>query len=53
LARRADMNRKEIQVLFVAAPEMEPYIDGLGVLVPMPTHPSRVAETVSRMLGAS
>jgi len=53
LARRAHMNRKEIQVLFVAAPEMERFTDGLGVLVPMPTHPSNISETVASMLGVA
>ena len=50
LARLAHMNRREIHVLFVAAPEMEQYTDGLGMLVATPTCTSKIAEAAARML---
>ena len=50
LARRAHSNRREIQVLFTASPEMRPYVDGLGSFLPMPASPFTVADAVNRML---
>src|ERR1700722_14183884 len=50
LAQWAHTNHRQIQVLFVAAPEMQAYIDGLGVLVPTPTSPTVVVDTVTQLL---
>jgi DNA-binding NtrC family response regulator len=50
LARRAHTNRQQIRVVFTAAPEMAPYTDGLGVLLPTPISPTEVAKSVSDIL---
>jgi hypothetical protein len=50
LARRARDARPTIRVLFVALPEFQSDVEGLGVLLPRPVSVPQVAEAVERML---
>ena len=53
LARRAHANRHQIQVVFIAAPEMECYTDDLGLFLATPVGPKAVLEAVNKMLIAN